>query len=117
MHYHLPQIVAAPLDQAVFIVEGEKDVERLELENQLATTNPMGAGKWRNEYNAVLTGRPAIILPDNDEPGRRRARRTSHNRYLASPLPSRLSSCRACLSRVMCRTGSTTAAPRGSCGS
>jgi hypothetical protein len=32
------------------------------------------AGKWRSEYNQVLRGRPVVILPDNDEPGKKHAR-------------------------------------------
>ncbi len=112
--YRLPAIVAAPLDQAVFVVEGEKDVQRLELEDQLATTCPGGAGKWRSEYNAVLTGRPVVILPDNDEPGRQHAQHAG-NHYAASPPPSKSLNCPACPRRVTYRTGSTTAATRGNC--
>jgi putative DNA primase/helicase len=75
--YRLPEIVAAPLDQTVFVVEGEKDVDRLAEENILATTCAMGAGKWQPEYNEALTGRQIVILPDNDEPGRAHARQVA----------------------------------------
>ena len=71
--YRLPEIITAPRDQTVFVVEGEKDADRLAEENILATTCAMGAGKWRPEYNEVLAGRPVVILPDNDEPGREHA--------------------------------------------
>jgi putative DNA primase/helicase len=71
--YRLPEIIAASQDQAVFIVEGEKDADRLAKENILATTCAMGAGKWRPEYNDALAGRHIVILPDNDEPGRAHA--------------------------------------------
>jgi hypothetical protein len=67
--YNLPQIVTEPPDHPIFIVEGEKDADRLAEENILATTNPMGAGKWRDEYSQALAGRHVVILPDNDEPG------------------------------------------------
>ncbi|HOX27259.1 MAG TPA: CHC2 zinc finger domain-containing protein [Candidatus Krumholzibacteria bacterium] len=70
--YRLPELLAHPND-TVFVVEGEKDVERLRLEGLLATTNPGGAGKWRQEYGSHLAGRDVAILPDNDEPGRRHA--------------------------------------------
>src|SRR5262249_4401427 len=43
----------------------------------LATTNPMGAGKWRSEYNEWLRGRKVVIFPDNDEPGRNHARQVA----------------------------------------
>jgi len=59
--------------EMVFVCEGEKDVHTLESLGRLATCNPMGAGKWRPEYSEVLRGRSMVILPDNDEPGRRHA--------------------------------------------
>lgn len=68
--YRLPELLSEPT-RAVFIVEGEKDVETLRSIGLIATTNPMGAGKWRAEYGEHLKGRQVIILPDNDEPGRK----------------------------------------------
>jgi P4 family phage/plasmid primase-like protien len=91
--YRLPDIIGAPKDQTVFVVEGEKDADRLAQENIVATTCAMGAGKWRSEYNAALAGRPVVILPDNDEPGRKHAEQVaaSLRRVAASvkvvPLP------------------------------
>lgn len=67
--YRLPDLMARPTEP-VFIVEGEKDADRLHAAGRLATTNPGGAGKWRDDYNAFLRGRDVIILPDNDAPGR-----------------------------------------------
>jgi hypothetical protein len=75
--YCLPAIIAAPTDQTIFVVEGEKDADRLAEENQLATTCPGGAGKWRPEYGEVLAGRHVVILPDNDDPGRLHAAQVS----------------------------------------
>ncbi len=66
--YRLPELLADPT-QLVWIVEGEKDVDRLRALGLVATTNPMGAGKWRNEYSASLRGRDVAIIPDNDPPG------------------------------------------------
>lgn len=60
----------------VFIVEGEKDADRLWALGAPATTNAGGAGKWSDSYSADLRGagcRTAIVLPDNDEPGARHA--------------------------------------------
>jgi hypothetical protein len=71
--YHLPELIAADPDAPVFIPEGEKHVDRLRLLGLVATTNPMGAGKWRPEYSESLRDRHVIILPDNDEVGRRHA--------------------------------------------
>ncbi|MGD1118350.1 MAG: DUF3631 domain-containing protein [Dehalococcoidales bacterium] len=63
----LPQAISA--GKPVFIVEGEKDVDRLRAEGFTATCNPMGAGKWRDSYNQALQGADLIIIPDNDRPG------------------------------------------------
>lgn len=67
--YRLPELLASPADTRVFIVEGEKDVERLAQLNVLATTNPMGAGKWEHVDDEPLRGRQVVILPDNDDAG------------------------------------------------
>lgn len=64
--YHLPQVIQA---EAVFVVEGEKDADNLDALGLVATTSPMGAGKWKAQYNEWLTGKHVAILPDNDEPG------------------------------------------------
>ncbi|MBI5633909.1 MAG: hypothetical protein HZA15_10560 [Nitrospirae bacterium] len=57
----------------VIIVEGEKDADNLKDLGLVATTCPMGAGRWRSEYNKRLAGKHVAIIPDNDEPGREHA--------------------------------------------
>jgi len=64
----------------VVVVEGEKDVDRLEGMGIAATCNPMGAGKWRPEYAEQLKqqlrdepGRRVAIIPDHDKAGRKHA--------------------------------------------
>ncbi len=69
--YRLPEIIAAPKESIVFIPEGEKDCDRLASFGLLATTNVGGAGKWRDDYSEYLHGQHVVILPDNDEPGRK----------------------------------------------
>jgi putative DNA primase/helicase len=71
--YHQPQISQADPKDLVFVVEGEACVESVEKIGLLATTNVGGAGKWRDSYNDALRGRHAVILPDNDEAGRKHA--------------------------------------------
>lgn len=71
--YRLPELVKADSKKPVFFVEGEKDVDRLRAQGLIATCNPMGAGKWREEYAPSLRGRLVIIIPDNDKPGREHA--------------------------------------------
>src|SRR5262249_30748288 len=46
-----------------------------------ATCNPMGAGKWRPDYNEWLRGAHVIILPDNDEAGRTHAQQVAQSLY------------------------------------
>jgi hypothetical protein len=71
--YRLPELRAADSGAEVYVVEGEKDVETLRRLGLVATTNPQGAGKWRPELSEPLRGRDVVILPDNDDPGRRHA--------------------------------------------
>src|SRR5262245_43562515 len=69
--YRLPELMTAVTDgQKVYLVEGEKDGERLRDLGLAGTTNPMGAGKWRPEYSEMLRGVDVVIIGDNDEPGR-----------------------------------------------
>ena len=71
--YRLPELVAAPADATVYIVEGEKDADRLAALGLVATCNAGGAGKWHPSFAAHLAGRSVVILPDNDNPGRHHA--------------------------------------------
>ncbi|MBA7492125.1 DNA primase [subsurface metagenome] len=67
--YRLPELVKA--QGLVFIVEGEKDTDNLLKLDLPATTNPMGAGKWKSEYNQSLKHfEKVVLLPDNDQQGR-----------------------------------------------
>jgi putative DNA primase/helicase len=68
--YRLPELIIADESLLVFIVEGEKDADRLASLGLIATTNVAGAGKWKPEYNQWLKGRNVVILPDNDQAGR-----------------------------------------------
>ena len=65
--YRLPKVLAA---DTVYVAEGEKDVATLERFGLVATCNPMGAGKWRSEYNGYFQRKHVIILPDQDEVGK-----------------------------------------------
>lgn len=71
--YRLPELLAADRKSMVFDVEGEKDAERLVAEGLIATTNAGGAGKWEPGFGKYLKGRKVVIIPDNDEPGRKHA--------------------------------------------
>jgi hypothetical protein len=69
--YHADQLEQAiATGTAIYIVEGEKDADRLLSLGLVATTSPMGAGKWRESYSKALAGGDIIPIPDNDRPGR-----------------------------------------------
>jgi len=69
--YHLPQVVMGVANgSTIWLVEGEKDVHALERAGQVATCNPMGAGKWDDGYTASLEGADVVIVADIDPAGR-----------------------------------------------
>ncbi|NBC24676.1 MAG: hypothetical protein GVX78_03575 [Bacteroidetes bacterium] len=78
--YNLPEVIEA-IDEGrtIFLVEGEKDADALKKRNLVSTTNPMGAGKWRSEYNSFFDNADVVILPDNDDPGREHAVEVAEN--------------------------------------
>lgn len=69
--YRLPELIAADPEKIVYVCEGEKDVENMMRCGLVATTNPMGAGNWRDEYSKFLSGRHVVVFQDNDESGRK----------------------------------------------
>ena len=66
--FHLPKILQT--SRTIFLVEGEKDVERLESISLLATTVPMGANSWDSGMAMHFKGKRVVIIPDNDGPGK-----------------------------------------------
>jgi len=80
--YRLPELFeAVKRGETVFIPEGEKDCDNLARLGLAATTAPMGAGKWRDYYSGWLKGANVVILPDNDEPGRKHAQQVANSLY------------------------------------
>ena len=67
--------------ETVYIPEGEKDAERIRAHRCAATTNPHGAGNWRDEYSETLAGKDVVIFPDNDESGRKHAEQVARSLY------------------------------------
>ena len=56
--------------EAVYVVEGEKDVESLRKLGLLAVSNPGGTHQgWHQSYSDELRDRNVVILPDCDNPG------------------------------------------------
>ena len=46
-----------------------------------ATTTHGGAGHWREEDGVYFAGKTVVILPDNDEPGRKHAEQVAASAY------------------------------------
>ena len=73
----LYRLQTLPGKKTVFIVEGEKDANRLVETGLTATTNDSGVGMWRDEYTQQLIAagiQEAIVIPDNDDVGITHAR-------------------------------------------
>ena len=60
-----------------------RDAEALRKLGFTATCNPQGAGKWLPEFNAFLTGRKVMVIPDNDQAGRDHAVTVVGNLFIA----------------------------------
>jgi 5S rRNA maturation endonuclease (ribonuclease M5)/biotin operon repressor len=61
----------------VYLVEGEKDADRLWSLGLPATTAAAGAESWRDDYAEQIAragARDVLLIPDNDEPGMKFAR-------------------------------------------
>jgi 5S rRNA maturation endonuclease (ribonuclease M5) len=74
--YNLSEVIKS---ESILIVEGEKDCNNLQAIGLIATCNPMGAGKWRPDYNQYFQGKKVVIIPDNDKPGRDHAQTIAKN--------------------------------------
>jgi 5S rRNA maturation endonuclease (ribonuclease M5) len=73
--YCLPEVLKA---QTVCVPEGEKDCDNLAKLGFVATTNPMGAGKWHDEYSETLRAKDVIVfgdVGDDDGAGERHTKR------------------------------------------
>ncbi|MBL7203249.1 MAG: AAA family ATPase [Desulfobacteraceae bacterium] len=66
--YRLPDIGNS---QEIIIVEGERDSDTLAAMGFVATTCPMGAGKWADEYSQALKGKDVVLMPDSDPQGKK----------------------------------------------
>lgn len=71
--FGLPELLKTGPGDLICLCEGEKDALNVAHEGIAATTNPMGAGKWRQEYTdwlkQHLADRRFLIVPDNDAAG------------------------------------------------
>jgi hypothetical protein len=79
--YRLPELIAAAPDRLTLVCAGEKDTDRAHDLGFIATTNPLGEGKWRDEYAEHLRGRRAAVIAHNDTPGRKHAEDVARSVY------------------------------------
>lgn len=76
--YRLPKVIEAVRDgKVIYICEGERDVHTLEAEHLIATCNPGGAGKFRQEFAEFLRDATVTIIADKDKPGQAHARQVA----------------------------------------
>lgn len=70
--YRLPELLAAPRTDPVWIVAGEKDADNLARLGFVSTTNVCGErAEWLESYSAALAGRDVIVVEDRDSAGKR----------------------------------------------
>lgn len=67
--YRLPDLLAAPNDTPVWIVEGEKAADAARALGLVATTSAGGSNRPKFSDWSPLRDRTALIAPDHDEPG------------------------------------------------
>lgn len=84
--YRWADIADTPPMRMIFIVEGEKDADRLHQLGLAATTNIGGAAppnatpKWPTAWGQqFFAGRQVCIIPDNDPPGHAHAEAAAHD--------------------------------------
>jgi hypothetical protein len=72
--YRLIEVVKAlARGETIYITEGEKDADNLAREGLCTSCNAMGAGKWTDDLSIHFTHADVVILPHNDEAGRKHA--------------------------------------------
>lgn len=72
--YELPAVLDARNgNRTILVVEGEKDVQSLEALGFVATCicGGGGDGKWTSAHGEWLRDADVVLIPDNDEPGRK----------------------------------------------
>jgi len=70
--YRLPEIIKGISEGTqIFLVEGEKDADKLAAYGLIATTSPESI-KWIEEFTGMLAGADVVILYDMDETGIKR---------------------------------------------
>jgi hypothetical protein len=90
----------------LYVVEGEKDCDRLLDVDALAVSPCHGSNPWRREWTDELAAVPSILVVADDDPKGR-----EHAREVAPPCPPRSGRCRCCWLRRAATTSATTWTP------
>lgn len=78
--YNLPELVdGVRAGKTVYHLEGPKDVETARERLGVVATTSGSTSSWRPEFRAHYTGADVVIIPDNDEPGRKYARKVAED--------------------------------------
>ena len=76
--FGLPTLIAAPLKATIYFCEGEKDSDALAKLGFISTTVSEGAhAAWDSELTKWFRGRPLVVVPDADKPGRAHAEKVA----------------------------------------
>lgn len=81
--YNLPAVLQGVKDdQLIYFVEGEKDADNLIKEGLIATTMSGGSNsKWQPQYTETLEDAMVVLIPDNDEAGKKWANNVGNMLY------------------------------------
>jgi hypothetical protein len=72
--YGLPELIdGVRAGKTVYHVEGPKDVETARKKLGVVATTSGSTSSWRPEFRAYYTGADVVVIPDNDDPGRKYA--------------------------------------------
>ncbi len=71
--YRLQEVLTAPAEEMIFIVEGEKAADAAHEIGLIATTSVQGARSAKKSDWSVIAGRDVVILPDHDDTGEKYA--------------------------------------------
>lgn len=92
--YRLHRLERLPAGARVFVTEGEKAADAAIQCGLVATTSPHGSSNAHKADWSAMAGKEVVILPDNDEPGRKYAEmvadlchRAGCDRVCILPLP------------------------------
>jgi hypothetical protein len=76
--YQLPEMLdAVSKGRYVYLTEGEKAADAIISLGSVATTSHAGSGHWPETITEYFTGANVVILPDNDAPGWKYAKRAA----------------------------------------